>query len=157
MRGFYTAQEGHLIHALPPQDITGGAVTDRFSMENYAHVSIIILIGASVAAPTSIILKAADAATSGTETAVGFSYFAELTSAGDTLASKVTVAATGITSVTANDDTMYVIELDDAELPDGSPWVEIEIAAPASEIFCSVVAVLSGARFASDQSATALA
>lgn len=158
MRGFYTAQEGHVVNVLPPINITGGVTGDRFSLKNYAHATIILQLGVSTVAPTSILVNSCSAATGGTATAIPFSYFAETTAAGDTLGAKTTVAATGITSVTANDNTMYVIELDDAELVSGHKFVELVVnAVSATSILASAVAVLSGARYAADQSATALA
>ena len=50
---FYIPNEGHVVNILAPVDINGGAVSsDVFSMENYAHVDIIIQLGVTGAAST---------------------------------------------------------------------------------------------------------
>ena len=158
MRGFTVAQEGHVVHALPPINATSGASCDRFTMKNYSHATIIVMLGVTTLAPTSIIVNSCTAATAGTATAIGFDYYAELTAAGDTLGAKTTVAATGITTVTANDNTMYIIELDDSQLLDGAPFVEVVLdIVSATSVLAAVVVVLSGARYGADQSVTALA
>lgn len=156
MKGMVIANEGHVVNVILPVDMTGGATGDRFNMANHQHVSIIISFGATAAAPTSIIVNECDAATAGTATAIPFTYYAEETDGGDTLGAKTTVAATGITSVSANDNIMYVIELDAQELSDGFNYVEVDIACPASAILGSCVAVLSGARYQGAEGATVL-
>ncbi|HUV32838.1 MAG TPA: hypothetical protein VMW31_04630, partial [Devosiaceae bacterium] len=89
--------------------------------------------------------------------AIPFNYFAETANAGDTLGAKTPIAATGITTVTANDNTMYVIELDASELSDGFEWVEVEInIASGNSCLVSGVVILSGSRYAEDQNATAI-
>ena len=158
MRGWSLIQEGHLVNALPPVDINGGASTDRFHMKLHRAASFIVQIGVSASAPTSIIAYAATAATAGTSTAIPFRYAAETTAAGDTLGAMTEVAATGITSVTANDNVMYVIEIDANQLPDGSPWVYITLAnASGNSVIASVAAVLSGSRFGHDENETVIA
>ena len=157
MKGFYLAQEGHPVHALPAQDVNGGASSDRFKMNHHGHVSILVGIGASGAAPTKILVNECDAAAAGNSNAIGFDYFEETTAGGDTLSEKKSASAAGITP-TANDNAFYVIEIDASALTDGFEWLEVEITnASGNSVLASVFAVLSGARYSGDQSATAIA
>jgi hypothetical protein len=157
MKGFYLAQEGHPVLALPPQDVNGGVSANRFKMNHHGHASIIVAIGASAAAATKILVHEADAESDGNKNAIGFDYFAETTANGDTLGAKQAVSAAGVTP-TANDNVFYVIEIDASALSDGFDWIEVEITnASGNSVLASVVAVLSGARYSGDQSATAIA
>lgn len=149
MPGFVLAESGHVVQALAPVDITGGANSRGVLLRNWAHASIIVGIGASAAAPTSIKVQACSNATGTGATDVGFSYYAELAAGADTdvLGARVTVAATGITSVDADDGVFYVIEIDAREVPASLPYIRVAIAAPASAIIAHVTFILSGGRF----------
>ena len=46
MQGTNIAEQGHVVNVLPPVDINGGAVGDRFKMNNHGHASVIVQIGA---------------------------------------------------------------------------------------------------------------
>lgn len=156
MKGLYLSQVGHIVNALPPQDINGGVSADRFHLKNNSHASIIVAVGASAAAFTKIVVKEADAAAAGNTSAIAFDYHAEETSAGDTLSVKQSAEAAGVTP-SANDNIFYVIELDAAELSDGFPWVEVELTnASGNSVLASVVAVLSGGD-QGDETPTAIA
>jgi hypothetical protein len=157
MQGFNVAEQGHVVNILPPKDISGGATCDRFTMENYGHATIIVTVGVSAAAFTALIVKNCTLASGGTATAIAFSVYKEETAAGDTLGARTAVAAAGMTP-NAADNITYVIELDARELTDGYPWVEVSMTnASGNSVLCSAVAILSGARFSGDQSATAIA
>lgn len=156
MPRFVAAQNGHIVNALPPVDITGGKQSDVWSMKNFEHATIIIQIGVSAAAFTKIILQACDDFTPSNTTDIAFTLFAEETAAGDTLGAKEAVAAAGKTP-SANDNIMYVIEIDSDELPDGKPNLRVSLTNGANSVIGSVVAVLSGARYANDLGETAIA
>ena len=156
MKGFYTAEAGHVVNILPAIDITGGVTGDRFRMKNYAHATIILSVGVSAAAFTKIIVNECNAATSGTATAIPFKLYAEETDAGDTLGPREDVAAAGRTP-SANNNIMYVIEIDASELSEGFEWIELSLTNGVNSVIASAVAILSGARYACDQSPTAIA
>jgi len=156
MQGINIAEMGHIVNVLPPVDITGGTTGDRFKMTNYGHATVIVQVGVSAAAWTATLVKECTAATGGTATAIGFSYYAEETAAGDTLGAKQTATTTGIAAPSANNGIFYVIEIDARELSDGYPWIEVSFTNGANSVIASVVAVLSGSRFGNDQSATAI-
>lgn len=157
MQGINIAEQCHVVNVLPPIDISGGKDGDRFSMENYGHATIIIQVGVSAAAWTAVTVKECNAASGGTANAIGFSYYAETTDSGDTLGARTTVAATGITSPSANNNIMYVIEIDASQLTDGYQWIELNLTNGSNSVIASAVAILSGSRYANDQSETAIA
>lgn len=156
MKGFNVAEHGHPVNILPPVDITGGKSADIFSMAKYAHASIIIQIGVSAAAFLKILLNECTAFDGSGRTAIAFSVYKEETAAGDTLGARTAVTAAGLTP-SANNNIMYIIELDAAELSDGSHFVELQLTNGTNSVLASALAILSGARYAEAQSPTAVA
>lgn len=157
MPGTTIAEQFHVVNILPPVSITAATTSDVWSMKNYSHCSIIVTCGATNADAGFVTIEECDDFTPTTDTAIGFSYYAETTAAGDTLGARTAaVAATGI-DVSANDSIMYVIEIDAAELSDGYPNLILKWSIPGGATLVSAVAILSGARYGGDQSATAIA
>lgn len=156
MKGFYAAQEGHLVNILPPVDITGGKTAQAFGMQNYAHASILIQIGVSAAAPGLVTLNACTDNAGDNPTAIPFNVYKQETAgaANDVLGSKVVVPSTGFTP-SAHAGIFYVIEIDAEALPQGSPYLQLAMANTANSVIASAVAILSGSRYAEDQSITA--
>ena len=155
-KGFYVAQDGHVVNILPPVDITGGKFSDVFSMKNHAHATIIIQVGVSAAAWTKIIVNACDDFVPSNRTAIPFKLHPQETALGDVIAAREDVAAAGRTP-SANDNIFYVIEIDAAELPAGKPNLELSLTNGSNSVIASAIAILSGARYAQDQSPTAIA
>jgi hypothetical protein len=155
-KGFVVAEEGHIVNILPPIDITGGVTGDVFSMENYAHATILVQVGVSAAAFTKIILNECTSLAGAGATAIAHSIYKEETDSGDTLGARTAVLAAG-TTPSANDNIFYVIELDASELSDGYNFVELSLTNGANSVIASAVAILSGSRYAEEQSATAIA
>ena len=155
MRNFYLANDGHLVQALAPVNINGGANSDVFSMENWQHASIIIGFGV-VGASTTITLLECDDFTPTNSTAIAFNYYSETTAAGDTLGGKTAATTSGITGST-NNGIFYVLEVDSAELTDGYPNLRVSFSDPGASVLASVHAILSRGRYAKDQSVTAIA
>jgi hypothetical protein len=151
------AEEAHVVNILPPQDVDTGKTADIFSMKNYSHATIIVTCGSTNADAGNITIEECDDFDPTTDTAIDFYYYAETTDGGDTLGERTKAeAATGI-DVSANDNTIYVIEIDAADLTDGYPCIELKWSDPGGATYGSAVAILTGARYASDQSATAIA
>jgi len=151
---FYVSQMGHVVNVLPPVDITGGATTGVvFSMETYSHASVILQFGVT-GASCNVTVEECDAFSPSVHPDITFSTFKEETAAGDTLGALVS-AATLATST--NNSIMYVIELDAAQLSEGYPYVRLNWSNPGQATLASAVAILSGARYACDQSATVIA
>lgn len=153
---FFLAQSGHAVLALAPVDVTGGKKTAAVNLANYSHLSALIGIGVSAAAAGLITVEACTAQDGTGATAIPFNVFKSETAAGDVLGPLVAVPATGL-QPPATDGIFYVIELDSAQLPAGSSYVRIGIADTANSVIATVFFVLSGARYAGDQSPTVLA
>ena len=153
-KGFNVAEEGHVVNLIPPIDITGGATGDVFSMREYAHVSIIIQIGVSAAAPLKILINECTSFAAAGATAIAHRIYKEETALGDTLGAVVNALAAGETP-SANDTIFYVIELDASELSDLSQFVQLSITGTSAvSIIASAVAILSGSRYGEVQSRT---
>ncbi len=157
MQGINVAEMGHVVNVIPPIDISGGKKGDIFTMENYAHATVIIAIGVSAAAFTKILVNECSDLTGSDRTAIAYSVYKEETAAGDTLGARTAVALAGLTP-SANDTIFYVIELDARELSDDRQFVEIELTNTSpNSVIASVVAILSGSRYGGDLSVTAIA
>jgi len=160
MKGFIPAEQGHIVNILPPVDITGGKTCQAFSMKDYQHACLLVQIGVSAAAFTKILVSAGTAtaavgATVAGATAIPFALYAQETAGAnnDVLGARQAVTSAGYTP-SANDGIFYVIEIDANELPDGSPYVQLSFTNGANSVIASAAAVLTGARFAEQQSPT---
>lgn len=157
MQGINLAEQGHIVHALPAVNINGGVTFDRFRMRNYGKAQILISIGVSDVAPTAILVKEANAASGGTATAIAFNVYKEETEAGDTLGARTAVAAAGLAPAATN-SIFYVIDIDARQLSDGYEWIEVSATIESGQgCLMAAFAILTGARFGNDQSATAIA
>jgi hypothetical protein len=155
MSYFNIAQEGHLVNVIAPVDINAGVDGDAFSMENWSHASIIITLGVTHSTGSVVtVYECADNA-AGDDVAIAFKLASEVTAGGDVLEVLTDVTSSGFTT-TVNDGALYTIELDAADLSAGYPYVNVKCANPGGATFGSVVAVLSGGRYASSISPTVL-
>lgn len=153
--GFYSAQAGHWVPLIGPIDETGGKTSAAFSMAKYAHASIGIFIGVSAAAPGAVILNACSDAAGDGATAIPFNVFKCEVANSDVLGAKVVCTAAGFTPP-ATDNIFYIIEIDAQALPQGLPYLQLVEADTTNSVIDCAFALLSGARQASDQSATVL-
>lgn len=156
MKGITIAEQGHIVNALPPIDISGGATADVFSMENYGHATIIVQVGVSAAAFTKILVNECTSFAGANATAIAFNYYSETTAAGDTLSTRTAATTAGVTP-SANNNIFYVIELDASELSDGYNFVQVQLTNGTNSVIGSVVAILSGSRYGEEASPTAIA
>lgn len=154
-KGLYSTQDGHWVPLLYPVDETGGKTLKAFSTAMYAHVSILLMIGVSAAAPGAITVNACSDAAGDNPTAIAFNLFKGETTDTDTLGARTAVTSAGYTPP-ATDKIFYVIELDAEQLPQGFPYVQVALADATNSVIASAVAYLSGARQACDQSPTVL-
>ena len=164
---FYGAQDGHIVNIVPPIDVTGGVISQAFSMKGASHATILLQVGVSAAALTGVTVQAGSAtAATGTNvanaTAIPFSLFKQETAGAgnDVLGGITAVAATGFVP-SANDDIFYAIEIDAADLPQVNyeplDYLQLVIANGANSVIASAVAILSGLRYAGESNPTATA
>jgi hypothetical protein len=152
---FYLSQSGHTVMALAPVDVTGGKHSAAINFSKYSHLTAIIGIGISAAAPGLITVEACTAQDGTGATAIPFDLFPSETAAGDVLAARQSVVAAGY-QPPATDNIFYQIELDSAAMPSGFSYVRVSIANAANSVIAAIFFVLSGARYANDQSPTVL-
>ena len=150
---FIPAEQGHVVNILPPIDITGGQDADVFSMRRYQHATIIIQVGVSAGAFTKIIVNECNTFGAGAANAIPYALYSEEVDSGDTLSARTPTALAGHTP-SANDNIFYVIELDHDELAEGFEYVQVQLTCGAVAILASAIVILSGARYAEEQSAT---
>jgi len=157
MHGITIAEQFHVVNILPPQDVAAGVSSDVFSMKNYSHATIIVTAGSTNADAGNVTIEECDDFTPTNDTAIPFAYYAETTAAGDTLGARTAAAANTGIDVSANDNITYVIEIDASELSDGFPNLILKWSACGGATLGSAIAILSGARYAGTESATAIA
>jgi hypothetical protein len=153
---FYSAQDGHHVQLIAPKDITGGASSPAFACKLYSHVSIVLAIGASAAAFTSIVLEQCTDAAGDGAIAIPFDLFAAETPNVDVLGPRLPQTAAGYVP-SANDDIFYVIEIDSSQLTQGFDYLKLVLANGVNSVIAHAHAILSGARYGGDQSPTVLA
>lgn len=167
MNGINIAEACHVVNVLPAVSISGGKTTVPVSMAGAEHLTLILSFGASAALPTSFILKQATTEAAGTNQAIAFRFYYQLTSGAgnDTLLGPFYAATTGITNALPVGavlpaggvaSLMWVIEVDAAELETANtvgavteyPYVELVIADGGNVTIGSCIAILSGLRYA---------
>lgn len=155
-KGIYVAQDCHVVNILPPVDVTGGVTSQAFHVRDAGHVSIALQIGVSAAALTGVTLNACTDNTGANPTAIGFNLHKQETAgaSNDVLGARTAETAAGFVP-TANDDVFYVLEVDADTLPEGSPYLQLDIANGANSVIASAVAILSGLRQAGESNPTA--
>lgn len=149
------AETMHFVNAVAPVDVNSGVSSDVWSMKNHSHATIIIQLGVTGGA-TTLTIESADDFTPSNTTALAFAIYKEETASGDTLGARTAVTTSGV-ALSTNDGVFYVVEVDAPELTAGEPNMRAVLSDPSGATFGSVLAILSGARYAQDQSATAIA
>ncbi len=155
MRGIALAEAGHIVNVIPPIDITGGKTGDVFHVKDHAHVTIVVQIGVSTAAFTKILLNSCDDAAAAGAAAMAFFVYKEETALGDTLGARTAVTSAGVTP-SANDNIMYILEVDAAELPQGQEYLQLSLTNTPIAVLASALAILTGPRYAEEQSRTVI-
>lgn len=149
MKGIVLAEMGHIVNALPPIDANGGKNSDVWSMRDHAHATILVQVGVSGGAVPTLKVQACDDFTPSNTSDMAFSYWAETTSDGDTLATKASATASGV-ALNTNNNIFYVIEVDASELPAGFPNMRVNLSDSAASTIMAVSVILTGARNSGD-------
>lgn len=158
MPGLSLAQQCHIVPVVLPQNVTGGAFGQAFSMKSAAHVTIVISVGALAAQLSAVTINQCTNAAGAGATPIAFKYASQTTAGpgNDVLSSSFTFATSAGFIPPNTPNVVYVIEMDSQELADGSAYIQVALANGANANFVSVVAILSGVRhkFAGNPSAT---
>lgn len=159
--GFVVAEEGHVVQLFEPADHTGAEASLVVRMENYSHMTAIISYGATPAADGVVYVESCDNMTPTTHTEIPFAYYKCILdfegALGDVLGARTAVSAAVSMIPTATANTLYVIELDATQLVSGHIGFRIRQDNPTGASIMSGIAILSGARYGSPQSVTAIA
>jgi hypothetical protein len=148
MKGITLAEQGHIINALGPVDVAGGAKTsDYWNMNNYAHATIIITTGI-VGNDCLIKLYESKDNAGGVQQFKSFQSYQETTAGGDTLGARTTTASSGIQTGT-NNVTTIVIEVDASELTAEYNYMAV-LTDTAAACLIAVTVVLTGSRHQGD-------
>lgn len=153
------AETCHFVHLIPPQSDANGDTGACFSMENWSHATIIVLMGATDADAGNITVQKCTAQDGTGATDFAFQYYAEETAGGDVLDATPTrvTAATGIDAAPAGvNNIMYVLEIDAAELGPTYLWVRLVLSSPGGANLIAALGILSGGRDARPASPTVL-
>jgi len=145
MSKFNVAEAGHVVSVYPPASGTG--TCEVLSMAGHSHCSFIITQGVAASAHTVQLYRADDFAPSNS-TAIYFSYYQEATSGGDTLGAR---GSANSVSMTSGSNQILVLEVDSDQLITSSPNLYLDLGT-GTQSNISAVAILSGARFGSEES-----
>lgn len=151
----FIGEECRVVNIIPPVDVTGGVTSDAFNMKLFDHASILLEIGVSAAAPTSVILEACSAADGTGNVAIPFNVYKQETAAGDVVGDRVAATAAGFVP-SANNNIFYVIEVDARELPEDKNWLRMVIANGVNSVIAAAQAILSGPRYSLETVGTAI-
>jgi hypothetical protein len=160
-KGFYLVQDGHFVDLIKPVSAGAAQTSTRFNMAMWNHASLIVRFGAAGGPTGAIVLKVYSAFTGGSGVAIPYRYF--LQNAGsapfDVFGSIQQATSAGYTPSSDAADADLVIELDADELSAAAngTYVELDIAAGSLGTTAQLLdafGVLSGGRFACDQSVT---
>lgn len=152
--GIVLAEDAHLVLATAPVDVNSGVSSDVWSMGKYSHASIVVCFGVT-GGTAAITVEECDDFTPSNSTAIAFASYSEETAGGDTPATRAATSSAGLTS-SANNGIFYQIEVDASQLSDGFPNMRVVYADPSGATFGAILVFLSGARYASFDSPTAI-
>jgi len=151
--GITLCEEGHFVTLIAPQSQSAALTSEVFSMENYSHATIIVQGGAG--SSTTITVSECDDFTPTTAATKTFSYAQETTADGDTATALAAATTAGVALGTAT-GIFTIIEIDDTELTDGYPCIQINLSDPGTSKLVSAFAILTGPRFGEDITQTAI-
>jgi hypothetical protein len=168
-KAFWVSQDGHLCAVIQPASYSAAIAGKRFSMAEWAHVSILLALGASGGPIGAITVNVYNAETGGSGVAIGYRlikyeqgsapFDVQTNNAANNNTAVFNVASTGYTPGSSIADSMYIIELDAADLlaANNGTYVEVDIAVGSLGTTAQLLAglaVLSSGRITGDQTAS---
>jgi len=145
----------HIVPLVFPQDVTTtGPTFDIVGLKKWNHVTILVMTGTNSKGCT-LTLEECDNVTPSNDTAIAFNYRKMSTS--DVWGALTAATSSGVTIADGDDNCVYAIELDAAELSDGYAYVIPKLSNPASgNNYFAAIAILSEPRFAEDVPSTVI-
>jgi len=150
----------HVVTALAPDSdaLSGTKATDIISLKDYDSALFILTIGVGATGTTAITVAASDDASGTTTEDIAFTYRrVEDTTSSDIPGDRTTATASGFTT-TAGSNQKYLIEVQSQDLPEGKPFVKLDLVeAVDSPVDAGIEVLLMGARYSGDTKTTAIA
>lgn len=157
VKGINIAEECHVAIGQYPVSMNGVTTLDAVNMENYSHLTAIIVAGATNGGAVTYTAYAATDNAATSADAIAFNYYSETTASTDVLGARTAATVSGFAGVNdATSNTFHVIEIDAAELPAGHNWVNITESGATTTTPGCVVYILSGSRYGAPESPTVL-
>ena len=151
-QGFFS-ENFHVVESHPPSaDIYNPPATgDVISLANYQRVVFLlhqVKNATSTAGTASVKPQQVDSTAASNAVDLPFSYWKKTTGASSVWGTKTDVAAGSSFTTTANEDTIYAIEVDARSLADGKKYVKLLLTEVVNApVVGSCVAILFGGRF----------
>ena len=140
----------HVMNLMPPT-VAANQYSDYFTLENAAHVDVIIQTGVVTSACTITVYESTT--NGGTvKSAIAFDYYYTSTTTSDIISARTAATAGGISTGTT-DALTWVISIDASQLTDTYDWVAVHISTASTYI--SMAAVLTGMRYGAETPLTA--
>lgn len=158
MKGFNIAEEGHVAIGCYPISANGLTTLDAINMEGYAHLSAVIVTGATNGGDVTVTAYNSTNASAGSAAVIAFNYYIETTASTDVLGARTLNSTTALTFTNSSISNQFaVVEIDASELADGKNWVNLTLSGATTTTPICVMYVLSGARYAGPESPTVIA
>lgn len=141
----------HIINGLSPaaDRYNTNPVSDAVNMKHYAQVAFILhqVTAGTNTGTATVTIEACSAADGSGAEAVAFRYVKKTTGASSVFGSVTNATAAGFTT-TANEDTVYVCEVDPSIMPSGKPYLRMKLTEAVNDpVTAGVLIALGGARF----------
>lgn len=152
MQGFF-GENFHVINALSPSADRGNTspVTDVINMANYQKCVFIVQEIANVtstAGTFSMKPQSVDNVTSSNATDLPFYYSKKTTGASSVWGAWTAVAAGASVSITANEDTIWQIEVNSRDLPATQKYIQLKLTEVVNApVVAGVIAILTKPRY----------
>lgn len=154
---YFTEEHAIVMVLAPDADLYDpDPATDVVNTENFEQVTFILMHGIGATGTVKIEVEECTAADGSGNTAIAFNY--RLATAGiDSFAARTAIAATGYTTV-AGSTQMVAIEINAAELSDGSPFVRLQLTEVVdSPVDAAVICILGKPRYPQATQVTSVA
>ncbi len=156
MAGFNIAEMGHVITLLAPIADGSAASSEILSMENWKHCTVIINSGAGGSGYTIIPKECKSFTGLSAQTFLGWTYIQETTAAGDTATAALAAGPTTGVFTGTGSGVYTIFEIDSSNLSDGYSYLYVTNDGAGTGV-ASIIACLSGARYAEAITKTAIA
>jgi len=152
-------EQYHIVGLSSPADSAGVAVSsDIVNVGKYHSADFVVYIGTLTGDTATITVEECDDVTPTNNTAIAFNYRESgATGTSDAYGSKTAATTSGVTVAATDDDHIFLVSIDGAELSDGYPYARV-VVTPGGSASASEVAILAilRPRYAQNAQSTAI-